>query len=346
LGYDIDTHARRLVVNPEEAHQVSTIFNLYIELGGLVPVLQELDRRGWRTKRWTTEAGQTRGGKPFTKSLLYGVLTNAIYTGQVNHKGTLYPGEHEAIIEQTAWDRVQDMLERNGRANGVGSRNKYAALLRGLIFCVPCNAPMLHVYTAKGAKRYRYYVCYQAQQRGWKNCKTKSVSAPVIEGAVLDAIRRLGSDKQLATEVVRQAREQVRRRREEHARDVGVAENTLRRLNAEMVHLAGDGSVNSTTRVDRLVDLQGEIQAAEQHLAELAAEGRELEADHINEADALRALAEFDPVWQSMTSREQIRLIHMLVAKVGYDGRTGKVAVEFRSAGTKGLCKGEVASQS
>jgi site-specific DNA recombinase len=121
LGYDIDTKARRLLVNPDEAHQVRTIFDQYLELGGMLPVLQDLDRRGWQTKRWTTEAGQTRGGKPFTKSLLYGLLTNAIYTGQVNHKGTLFPGEHEAIIERATWERAQDMLDSNGRTNGGGT---------------------------------------------------------------------------------------------------------------------------------------------------------------------------------------------------------------------------------
>jgi len=231
LGYDIDTHARRLVVNPEEAHQVRSIFNLYLDQGAMLPVLQELDRRGWATKRWTTEAGQIRGGKPFTKSLLYGALTNAIYTGRVNHKGTLYPGEHDAIIERATWEQVQDMLDRNSRTNGGGTKNKYGALLRGLLFCVPCGTPMVHTYSAKGVRRYRYYVCYRAQQRGWKNCKTKSVSAPAIESAVLEAVSRLGADPQLAAEVVRQAREQAVKRREQHGKDVAVAESALRRLN-------------------------------------------------------------------------------------------------------------------
>jgi len=31
----------------------------------------------------------------------------------------------------------------------------------------------------------------------------------------------------------------------------------------------------------------------------------------------------------------------MLVAKVGYDGRTGKVTVNFSSAGAKELCQGK-----
>jgi hypothetical protein len=33
------------------------------------------------------------------------------------------------------------------------------------------------------------------------------------------------------------------------------------------------------------------------------------------------------------------QMIHLLVAKVGYDGRTGKVTVNFRSAGAKQLCQ-------
>ena len=44
LGYDIDTKARRLVVNSDEAHQVRTIFDNYLELGAMLPVLQDLDR--------------------------------------------------------------------------------------------------------------------------------------------------------------------------------------------------------------------------------------------------------------------------------------------------------------
>ena len=51
LGYDIDPKGGRIVVNPEEAEQVRTLFGLYLELGSLLPVLQEAERRGLLTKR-------------------------------------------------------------------------------------------------------------------------------------------------------------------------------------------------------------------------------------------------------------------------------------------------------
>lgn len=98
--------------------------------------------------------------------------------------------------------------------------------------------------------------------------------------------------------------------------------------------------MNSTARLDRLVDLQRQIQDAEHRLNLLAAETRELEAEQIDEADALRALAEFHPVWEELTTREQVRLIQMLVAKVGFDGPTGRLTVDFRSVGIRELCEG------
>jgi hypothetical protein len=34
-------------------------------------------------------------------------------------------------------------------------------------------------------------------------------------------------------------------------------------------------------------------------------------------------------------------MIHLLVAKVGYDGRTGKVTVSFSNEGAREICQGE-----
>jgi site-specific DNA recombinase len=191
------------------------------------------------------------------------------------------------------------------------------------------------------SKRYRYYVCYQAQQRGWKNCETKSVSAPAIEAAVLESIRKLGANPALAAETVRQARVQLARRIEEAELEQAAVQKQLRQFNAELAHLAGDGAMQSSERLDRLVAVQKEIQATEQRLCELAEELQELRDDASDEQDLVQALEQFDPVWNSLTTREQAKLVHLLIEKVGYDGRTGKVTVSFRSAGLKELCNGK-----
>ena len=159
LGYDIDPKGGRLVVNPVEAKQVRTLFDLHRTKGSLLPVLQEIQRIGLVCKEWTTEDGKVRGGKPFSKGSLHSTLTNVIYTGMVDHKGVLYPGEHERIVDQKLWEKVSETLHRNGSDKGAVTKNKFGALLRGLLFCVPCGAPMMHTYTMRKSKRYRYYVC-------------------------------------------------------------------------------------------------------------------------------------------------------------------------------------------
>src|SRR5579864_2906969 len=98
LGYDIDPRSRRLVVNGDEASQVRTIFRLYVDYNALIPVVREIDRRGWRAKQWVTKAGASHGGKRFTKGLLFRLLTNPIYLGKIDFEKQIYEGEHEAIV--------------------------------------------------------------------------------------------------------------------------------------------------------------------------------------------------------------------------------------------------------
>jgi site-specific DNA recombinase len=133
LGYDVDPRGFKLVVNADEAVRVRAIFELYLEHQGMLGVLQELQRRGWHNKGWTTRKGRQRGGKPFSKSTLHKLLTNVTYIGRIRYKNEVHDGEHAAIIEPDVWQRVQALLLRNGRTGGAVVRNQFGALLKGLL---------------------------------------------------------------------------------------------------------------------------------------------------------------------------------------------------------------------
>ena len=202
FGYDVAPKGGSLVVNAAEADRVREIFRLYLDLGSLMPVVQELDRRGWHMKRWTTRGGHERGGAPFNKGTLHNLLTNAIYTGHVKFEGKLHDGEHERIIDDETFNRVQEQLNRNGRRGRRTVRNKGGALLKGLVRC-GCGAAMTHTYVQKKQTRYRYYVCIKAHQRGWNKCETKSVSAPELEGAVIENLSRFAQQPAMLSAVFR-----------------------------------------------------------------------------------------------------------------------------------------------
>jgi hypothetical protein len=55
------------------------------------PGQEEADRLGLKTKRSTTVSGTERGGKPFSRGHLYGLLSNPIYVGQIAHGANSTP---------------------------------------------------------------------------------------------------------------------------------------------------------------------------------------------------------------------------------------------------------------
>jgi site-specific DNA recombinase len=205
LGYDVDPRGAFLIVNEDEAARVRQIFALYLKHEGLIPVVQELERRGWVTKRWVTRKGRSRGGQPFTKTSLYRLLSNVVYAGKVKYKNEVHPGEHSRIVAKENWKRVQALLQRNGRDSQVPVRNKFGALLQGLVRCVPCGCAMTPTFAAKNkTRRYRYYVCCSAQKRGWSTCPSKAVPATEIERFVLGRILEIGKEENLLREALTQ----------------------------------------------------------------------------------------------------------------------------------------------
>ena len=194
LGYDVDPEGGRLVVNPDEAERVRAIFDLYLERRSLLGVVQELDRRGWRTKRHVSRKGRATGGKAFTKTGLSSLFKNPLYIGKVRSQGAVHPGEHEAIVDDEIWGRVQRLLRDNGGNGHSGNgrqRRGAPPLLRGLLTCRPCGQAMTQSVTVRGKRRYRYYVCLAAQKNGWENCPTKSVRAEEIESSVIEQLSSL-----------------------------------------------------------------------------------------------------------------------------------------------------------
>jgi site-specific DNA recombinase len=188
LGYDVDARTKKLVVNDEEAERVRAIFSLYQEHQSLLPVVDELARQGWCTKRSLTRQGRLRGGQPFTKCSLYQLLTNVTYVGQVRYHQEVHPGEQPALVELKVWQQVQALLAQNGRRRAATQRSSSQALLQGLLRCRPCGCAMTPAHVTRGNQRYRYYTCSAAQKRGWHTCPSKSVSAAVLEGYVLAQI--------------------------------------------------------------------------------------------------------------------------------------------------------------
>ena len=188
LGYDVDPGGGRLVVNEEEAERVRAIFALFEEHGSVQRTLAETERRGWRLKSWVRKTGQSRTGGPFAMNSLRRLLGNLLYTGVIRHKGQSYLGEHAAILAPGTWERVQNLIAKRTTSARGRSRNKHLALLSGLLYCDCCATRMVYSYSGSKDRKYPYYVCLNAQRKGWAVCPTKSLPARGIEESVLRRI--------------------------------------------------------------------------------------------------------------------------------------------------------------
>lgn len=193
LGYD--SKDKKLVINKSEAETVRTIFRLYLEHGSFSRLVAELDRRKIVTKRRNTKVAKYKGGIPFTYGPLAYFLKNRIYIGETHHGGKWFKGEHEAILDRTTFDQVQELL----KSNTVKRKVKFSesgALLQGKLFDDKGNR-MCPSFSSKNGVRYRFYVSTALRGRKEKAGSVTRISAPEVETLVKTA---LGKDRDLPDE--------------------------------------------------------------------------------------------------------------------------------------------------
>ena len=76
----------RLVVVPEEAEQVRSMFQLYLRLGSAAEVATRVNALGWTRKQVKARAGHLLGGVPWDEKDVRILLRNPLSIGNVDFK--------------------------------------------------------------------------------------------------------------------------------------------------------------------------------------------------------------------------------------------------------------------
>jgi site-specific DNA recombinase len=201
LGYDVKD--RKLIVNKDEARTVIHIFRRYLELKSVRALEDELAAEGILSKRRTHADGSPYGGYKLSRGALYLMLQNRIYRGEITHKGNAYPGEHQAIVEQSLWDEVQETLAKNRVQRATGARSRHPSLLTGLVF--DQNGERLTpTHAVKKGTRYRYYVSTSlvTGAQGSRD-NGRRIPAGNLEGLVIERLRSFLTDQGELLDAVR-----------------------------------------------------------------------------------------------------------------------------------------------
>ena len=317
LGYDVDSPNKRLVVNDEEAVLVRYIFRRYLQLGSTVALVKELAAEGHRTKSWVTQKGKKRPGRPWNKAHIYRLLGNPLFIGKVSHKGGSFEGEHEAVIEQSLWDEVQDKLKESHRTRGGESRSKTPALLKGILQCGSCGTSMGVTFTRRHGRQYRYYLCHQANRQGYHACPVKTVSAGIIEGAVMGLLKDVFRSPEMVAKTLQamQARET-----EEKARlgaDQRRIESELAQVRVAAIPLVETLKQRKSAFVREELDgLEARRHELECELASVSAELSQFLREPVSRKVLVAELTILENVWDNLFPGEQRRIVRLLVDEV------------------------------
>lgn len=102
LGYKWNDKAE-IIIDDDTKEVVEIIFSKYLELGTLGKVKKYLDNNNYKTNR----------GKDFSRQAIKNILENDFYKGIVTHGDIKKEGNHEPIINNIVFGRVQAELQRN-----------------------------------------------------------------------------------------------------------------------------------------------------------------------------------------------------------------------------------------
>jgi DNA invertase Pin-like site-specific DNA recombinase/ssDNA-binding Zn-finger/Zn-ribbon topoisomerase 1 len=195
LGYDLNKESKKLIINKTEAKLIKEIFDLYLKESSLLKVAQILNDKGYRSKSITLKSGKCFGGKKFGITHIQSMIKNPLYIGKVEYSGQIYEGEQEGIIDEETFKKAQEILKQNRMERKATKNTDCTGLLSHLLHCKACGTFMFHTYTLKNeTHKYRYYVCSNAQKRGYVSCPTKSINAQAIEDATVNCLKKIFSD--------------------------------------------------------------------------------------------------------------------------------------------------------
>jgi hypothetical protein len=167
-----------------------------------------LNNAGYRTKIKKLKTGETVGGQLFEPKAVQRILQNPYYKGCVTHKGAVYQGEHEGIIDEETWNKAQEIFANHSSNGKVKYASPNPALLSGLIRCAACNCLMGADSAKKGNIIYRYYTCYNHKKYGICKAQHKSIPADMLEQNVIDEVLRILKSPEVTMKINKLAEQQ------------------------------------------------------------------------------------------------------------------------------------------
>ena len=340
----------KLEINEEEAVAIRTIFDQYVNTDmGSNGIAKYLENHGIH------KIARQNGKNPlFDASLIRRIIQNPVYCGKIAYgrrrtekvHGTrndyrqvykddylLVDGLHEALVSEEVWEQAQIKVAAQAKKyEKVNSpKGEKIHLLSGILRCPVCGAGMYGNKSIKHRKDgtkysdYFYYGCkHRNMTRGHKCDYRKQVSETKLDGAVIEVLRKLVSNKKFAGMM----REKINMEVDTTALDqeISAQEKTLRQsyLNKDAILSDLDNldyedkhyKRRKADLEDRLSKTYDKIEETENTLVEAKAKKRSILAEKVCGDNIYKALIFFDKMYEPMNEAERREFLTQFIEKV------------------------------
>lgn len=195
----------KLVPDPGQAKIIASIFDGILSGKGMMDIVREFNSGGIPGPK----------GNGWTKTGLYGMLTNEIYTGTfvwgTNSKHGLEPVRCEnacsAIVNHDTFDRVQQLMKDRAPAKQHPKRVSSPFLLSGLARCGYCGKALTGRYAKSG--KFAYYVCGTLDKKGKGSCQARNLNSDKFESLVIEKVKERILTRENLIELARMVNEET-----------------------------------------------------------------------------------------------------------------------------------------
>lgn len=186
-----------LVVNEHEAMIIKEIFKLAYDGHTVYNIALRLNDRSLLKR-----------GQPWTDAKVRRVLTTRIYAGYITHKGEVFKGQHEAIVDDETFDEVHRILEQRTQIYAKHNRRpgKSTTYLGGFLICGRCGARYSKKTIIRKDGKHHFFQCGSIQKKHPysvkdPNCKNTDWKVDELTELVFDEIRKLSLDPDRITTI-------------------------------------------------------------------------------------------------------------------------------------------------
>ena len=324
-------------INNFEAEAVKLVFKMYLLGDGYTSIINELNRRGFKTKK----------GNSFGKNSLYDILRNERYTGVYIYNKSLpltsnkkfnrhasknaediikVEGGIPQIISTEDFVKVQELMNKR-RHKTATYKAKEDYLLSGKIICGECGST--YAGNARRSKNSTYisYTC--TKKNGREKCRNRGTQRDLIESIILNKLSEKVFDVKILPEIISRYNDFALSKNKEFIAVKKQLEQRLAEIDkgiANIVNLVV--TTGSAALAEKLKELELEKVTLEISLKEAE---RKLSEMSVDEAQLRKAFSKAKSLLKSGTLKNRKAIVQQYVKQVVM--YPNKVEIEFNVIG-------------